>query len=406
MIPPNFRQVSPKLYRSAAPTNQAQVDWLVNNYPKIRKVISLDRDAGLFIARLLPPSVKHIQLHINPESSASINAAGNKLKAGGGAIFDTPQGSTLIHCRRGKDRTGFAVGIYNVLKQGASPAFAVRQAESLGYGSGISAESKALMNKHIGLTPTTPTTPDQAVLDISEADDIVTYLREEGSGGYQQRSSNVAGTSNPIMDQTDVWWSAVRSPEGEQNPSVNIRARIEKLKDIVKQAGAKTAVVIKATPHPAADQFYSDLKKLLMSIGYVVDMVNYGDLPPVADFWIGHGRGGQALKFAPSTVQQLILSPTLRLSPDIINAIKVLDSKTDVNEAFGGGGPVGSPTAEELPSGQGSPAIPSAPQLPSTGLRSNYQGSIPGTNFGVGGGTPGSGTGGIIDIDPYGLVQL
>jgi len=411
MMPLNFRQVDPKLYRSGAPRLKAQVDWLVNNYPKVRKVISLDREAGAVIARLLPPNVQHIQLPINPENPASIQAVGRKLREMNGQIFDTPEGSTLVHCRLGQDRTGFAVAIYDVVKHGASPATAIKKVESLGYGRGVSIPAKTIMNQVIGLPSsqaqeeTGETTEGKVTVDISDTDDIVTYLREQGHN--QGHSSTVADTSNPVIDQTQAArHSALVMPEGESYPPVNIRARMRILTEIFKKATTKSAVIIVGDPFPGVGKFYSTLKQFLMSIGYGVEVVRNGDLPPVADLWIGYGQGAAALKFAPKSVQQLILKPTLELTPDIMSVIKALD-KDDVNEAFLGGGPIGSPTAEELPSGQGSPAIPSVPSLPEIGSRSDYQGSIPGTNYGATGGTPGAGgPGGLVDIDPYGLVQL
>jgi 8-oxo-dGTP diphosphatase/2-hydroxy-dATP diphosphatase len=76
----------------------------------------------------------------------------------------------------------------------------------------------------------------------------------------------------------------------------------------------KTAVVIKGNPkfiegNKDARAFYLDLKTFLEGLGYAVvfDRGEPYTTPPPADLWVGHSRGSDRLRFAPTATKTLAL---------------------------------------------------------------------------------------------------
>ncbi len=384
-------QVAVFLYRSGAPTSKTDIDWIINN-TNIRKIISLDQIAGNRVRTILNShprgkEITHIMLPIVLSNEASIKNAYLKLRANNLALYmSRPGTSTLIHCLRGIDRTGFAIALYRVNKEGWNPDKAIAEAKRYGYGVSVTKPILDAMNSYIGLK--------NKEVDVSAvSDDIVTLLREDKN--YQQQKSLSADSIPPAFNPQQSW-SVTETSQDEGYPPVNIRSRIDTLNKLMKKAKEKSAVIIGNTDKNDTKSFYKELKRFLTGIGYSVLICSHHDVPPVADLWVAHNKGTEILRIAPSSVKLVALNPGLDLTNSTKKFLKAMSE--DVNDALMGGGPIGSPTADSLPAGQG---------MPSVGDRDNYQGSIPGTNFGGTGGTPGTGCpGALVDLDPYGMVQL
>ena len=82
-----------------------------------------------------------------------------------------------------------------------------------------------------------------------------------------------------------------------------------------------TAIIIKGNPEiinrkqwrTIADYFYNELKELLEEIGYEVqfDAGEPYTEPPQADLWIGHSRGADRLRFAPTNTKTIAIGSSL-----------------------------------------------------------------------------------------------
>src|SRR5579884_3801285 len=79
------------------------------------------------------------------------------------------------------------------------------------------------------------------------------------------------------------------------------------------------AVIIKGNPkfirnNPVAESFYAEIKEFLEKLGFEV-IFSSGQpytSPPAADLWIGHSRGVDRLRFAPSGTKTLALGSSLK----------------------------------------------------------------------------------------------
>ncbi len=75
----------------------------------------------------------------------------------------------------------------------------------------------------------------------------------------------------------------------------------------------RTAIIIKGNPkfindNSDAERFYSEIHDFLERLGYEAsfDAGEPHTIPPPADLWIGHSRGGDRLQFAPPETKTLL----------------------------------------------------------------------------------------------------
>ncbi len=147
-MPENIQAVVPGvLYRSGriAPT---EVRMLAEPPYNIRKIISLDRSAGTIIA----PYVRQYgieQIFIPIELSSNVRSSAQLIRTNALNLFKANNGAVLIHCARGKDRTGFAVAMYRIVVQGRSCTDAIKEAKSLGYARGLSPDVENQFNAEL-----------------------------------------------------------------------------------------------------------------------------------------------------------------------------------------------------------------------------------------------------------------
>lgn len=232
-MPENFKAVIPgKLYRSGqiAPS---ELISLTNQPYNIRKIVSLDQTNGTMIKPYIPQNVEHVMFPmLEGNGSEEARKLASAIKSG---LLDTTSGAVLVHCTRGIDRTGLAIALYRVIKQGQACTQAIEEEKSQGYGSGIPANILAQYNTEIcrNCTVSHIHYVQQAKTDISQADDIVDQVRDNYShqDGWNSVGAIPTGTSTEysFAPLSDV---GIEGPFGAK--SAKSKARKSILKKIIK----------------------------------------------------------------------------------------------------------------------------------------------------------------------------
>lgn len=123
-----FRKVLPDVYRGSAPTVK-EIPFLVKDYG-IKKIISLDETTGKTIQKACSNfGINHIIIPLKGTSRDLLKILNLDLKE---TFIDN--GPTFIHCRAGKDRTGFVSALLRVKFDNADPEEAIKEAKQLGFG--------------------------------------------------------------------------------------------------------------------------------------------------------------------------------------------------------------------------------------------------------------------------------
>ena len=135
-FPRNFRKVDGQIYAGAAP--DAEFLKFFKETLGGRAVLSLDADIADKIAAVIKQlGMQHIVIPIN-SSNASVNDNVRALIRSIENNMLTNLQPIYIHCLHGRDRTGFAVALYKVLKRGESCQQALNDVMTYGYGVGVS----------------------------------------------------------------------------------------------------------------------------------------------------------------------------------------------------------------------------------------------------------------------------
>ena len=147
-MPNNFKPVEPgSLYRSGR-INPNELRMLSSAPYNIRKIISLDRDTGMFIAPYMQKyGIEHVYMPIM--LGGDIRTPARTIADNAASLFKSNQGAVLVHCALGRDRTGFAIAIHNAVINGRACDVAIKEQEALGYGAGLSPQAKAQFNAEI-----------------------------------------------------------------------------------------------------------------------------------------------------------------------------------------------------------------------------------------------------------------
>ncbi len=128
---PNFDKVNQHIYRSGQPS-QAGLGEL--GAFGIRRVIDLrergnaEKAEGEALSKL---GIQYLNIPFPPFSAPSQEQVGSVLAL----LMDSEPGTILVHCRRGKDRTGTVIACYRVQHDGWTNKRALQEAKAHGMSS-------------------------------------------------------------------------------------------------------------------------------------------------------------------------------------------------------------------------------------------------------------------------------
>lgn len=149
-----FQEVTPGILRGGLPTPE-EIRVLKDIWGVVR-IISLDLEAG----RKIDPVCKQLDIEhlILPIEHDEIYSDENRIRNNVKFLSDkiipllTDRQPVYIHCIHGRDRTGLAIALYRIKKQGWSVKKALNEARSLGFGDGLSPEHLELFISTINQT--------------------------------------------------------------------------------------------------------------------------------------------------------------------------------------------------------------------------------------------------------------
>jgi protein tyrosine phosphatase len=174
-FPKNFRHVAEQVYAGGIP--DAHFLSFFKNTLGGKTVLSLDAKAGadidfdvkkLSMSHIIIP-LSSAKMDLNDDTKYIINAARNGL-------FDNQP--IYIHCVHGRDRTGFVVALYRVIKQNWTYKQAIDESVKYGYGHGTSPEMRKLWKYILSLENL-----EQKIIENDDMgsldDDIVQTMRDD-----------------------------------------------------------------------------------------------------------------------------------------------------------------------------------------------------------------------------------
>jgi hypothetical protein len=409
-----------QLYWSGA-TDPSVMPQIINL--GIRTVISLDTTQfatkGLNVYELKKRGINYIPNNIEPNSPA---AGANSLRN----IFinEVPM-PIYIHCKLGQDRCGFAIALWGMYREKFAPNVnaeyknlprpckLIKHVEKLtGYGKGISPGAKQEMNRVIGCG------------NLPELDEEIQMTPEEAARTLEQTASiantiiciakkkSIVDLGNKLQVSTDIvediHESIQRTLDGIKNldikgPEIS-KDVMNKIKDYTDNLALLCNMILN-------DKDYDEEEKLKTIIDIneltAVDVVreNYdmqggptagarGDAGPAGDNVRYFNYIDPEAEIYPPTnirarkrIWKALIKSAAKLplckkclrNPcscdpcDCGSDCPLCGNKEDQNDAFLGGGPIGSPTAEGLPSGQDTP-LPMVNPVPEVGMHDNYSG--------------------------------
>lgn len=189
MINTSFQQYG--IYTSAEPLDGD----LIQAYRvyHITNILSLDRDSGARVSQRILRNrlpIRQSFFHIDPASPAGMASSlfNNVLSI----IPASSQNRVLIHCSRGKDRTGFAVAAFLIKKGIYKPCDAISAVTNeLGYGTGgIGAMQKNSMDRILGCGQ---------VAETEETEEVTEEIKES-----YYKYLNLFKKGEDVFDNIDV----------------------------------------------------------------------------------------------------------------------------------------------------------------------------------------------------------
>ncbi len=125
---PNFRQVTPQLYRGGKPNIQG---WEKLKFLGIKTVINLEETNKINSQELTleTTGIKVVRLPLNLYTVPSDEQIFLFLKI----VLSAKNQPVFIHCNNGRDRTGVMIALYRVVFNGWTIKNAYDEAVSLGY---------------------------------------------------------------------------------------------------------------------------------------------------------------------------------------------------------------------------------------------------------------------------------
>lgn len=188
-----FKEVIPGVFRGSAPALK-DVAGLVRNF-KIKKIVSLDKKEGEKIKKICKSlGIKHIIFPLYGKRSDVLKVLNKDLKK----LF-IDDGPVFIHCRAGKDRTGFIAALLRVMYDNEDPEDAIDEAKSLGFGYMLPKQwQKAIKLYEDAIRKAKP------IKDKNSADTVLDLSRDYNHDDYRGSPLNQATQHSlaPYVDTT------------------------------------------------------------------------------------------------------------------------------------------------------------------------------------------------------------
>jgi len=179
-----FSKVTDNIYRGSAPSIK---DVLLLKKYGINKIISLDNTCGKKIEKICKNiGIKQEIHHLDGKKANLLKFLSKNLKK-----MLEEGGPTFIHCRHGKDRTGFVCALYRIKYQNKSLEEAMEEANSFGFGIGCAPE---FINMYKKVLKEAAKKNNNAEKDNNDAD-IVSNVREYRSDNLDSYYGSSIGTS-------------------------------------------------------------------------------------------------------------------------------------------------------------------------------------------------------------------
>lgn len=123
-----FRKITNGLYRGGAPTVKDVIK--LHKFYGIKKIVSLDEISGKNIERICKLlNIEQVQAPLDGTKKSLINLLGHDIKK-----LLTENGPVFIHCKEGKDRTGFLSTLFKCKYMDVPFKEAYEEMKSLGFG--------------------------------------------------------------------------------------------------------------------------------------------------------------------------------------------------------------------------------------------------------------------------------
>lgn len=167
---PRFIRVEESIYRGGEPT--AEDIYLLKKHYNVQRIISLDGG----IAGKISPTVERYNIeHIVIPLTANETQLTSNLKYLQRNIVSllTNKQPTFIHCLKGSDRTGLAIALYRVLRNGWKCEQAIAEAKKYEFGQAISPTTQELYKKIL--------CSSNKETDQNASDDIEQEIRDQFS---------------------------------------------------------------------------------------------------------------------------------------------------------------------------------------------------------------------------------
>lgn len=302
----------------------------------VKRVIVLDNNVFARVKDRVQKNQLNMQVlnyHMDPGNTAQALSMMQNVKS---LIPGSAQNPVLITCLHGQDRTGFLIASWFVKTGRALPCAAIKMLETThGYGNGLNELQKTNYDKVLGCSEGKLKLENDLSdllntnVEINESDDVVDQMRDDfgqiqggltdgaRDGGYW--ADNI-GFGNNLMDS-----------DAEKYPgSIGARARRNFLNRIINSS------CVDKIHGGRADCINKKFNEKQLLKGIKVEMEHTDD-PQIA------------LEIAKDHLTE---------NDKYYDALEDMESKFDVNDAFLGGGPSGSPTGEAPPATTEAPAIP------------------------------------------------
>lgn len=296
MINTSFQQYG--IYTSAEPLDGD----LIQAYRvyHITNVLSLDRDSGARVSQRILKNrlpIRQSFYHIDPASPSGMasNLFNNVLSV----IPASPQNRILIHCSRGKDRTGFAVAAFLIKKGIYKPCDAISAVTNeLGYGTGgIGAVQKNSMDRILGCGQ---------VAETEETEDVTEEIKEA-----YYKYLNLFKKSEDVFDSIDI--SSVNQIPSFCGPA-SLKAAMEQygifvsMEEIGKivgcdENGVEAEALVEGAKKFGLDAYFEDN----VSVEKIKEMVNK-DIPVIVD-WFKEDDGHYSVVIDVNDTELQLMDP-------------------------------------------------------------------------------------------------